>query len=71
MSTAARKARKRAGIKFEKAPKVATPPQQRSYVLFPVPGADSTKFGGSWRTRSSKKVQQYLDRFSATSVENA
>jgi hypothetical protein len=34
MSTAARKARKRAGIKFYKAPKVGTPPELRQASVF-------------------------------------
>lgn len=36
MATAARKARKRAGIKFEKAAKVGTPVAERSFVTAPV-----------------------------------
>lgn len=36
MSNAARKARKRAGIKFEKAAKVGTPVEDRSFIWAPV-----------------------------------
>lgn len=55
MSTTARKARKRAGIKFTKAPKVGTPLVERAWFAGFVPGAVSTRFDGSWRGRSEKK----------------
>lgn len=63
MSTAARKARKRAGIKLVKTPKVGTPPEERSFVTQPVPGAASTKWDGSAVPRSTKAVEKYLSRF--------
>lgn len=63
MSTTARKARKRAGIKFVKPQKVATPPEQRSFVTAPVPGAASTKWDGSAQPRSAAKIKKFLERF--------
>jgi hypothetical protein len=57
MATAARKARKRAGIKFNKPAKVGTPLEDRSYFTEPVPGAMGTKFAGSLRPRSKKKQE--------------
>jgi hypothetical protein len=72
MSTAARKARKRAGIPLVKKPKVPTPPEQRSYVTAPVPGTPGTKFSGTAQPRSAKKVERFLERFTpATPVENS
>lgn len=54
MSTAARKARKRAGIKFERKPKVGTPLLERAefagMVFGPVKGR------ARWHFRSAKKV---------------
>lgn len=64
MATAARKARKRAGIKFEKKAKVSTPPENRSYVTEPVMGAEGTKYAGTWQKRSAKKVKNFLENFS-------
>ncbi|QCG77540.1 hypothetical protein SEA_DIZZYRUDY_43 [Microbacterium phage DizzyRudy] len=61
MATAARKARKRAGIKFEKAPKVPTPVMQRSYISEPVQGPYGTKNAGRRQMRSEKKVDRYLE----------
>lgn len=43
MSTKARKARKRARIKFEHTPKTPTPVRERSFFALPVPGAAGTK----------------------------
>lgn len=63
MATKERKARKRAGIPFVKKEKTPTPPEQRSYVTEPVRGADTTKFAGASRSRSPKKVQKFLERF--------
>lgn len=63
MSTAARKARKRAGIPLVKAPKVPTPPEERSYVTEPVQGPAGTKFASYTQPRSSKKVAAFLERF--------
>lgn len=64
MANAARKARKRAGIKFEKAPKVGTPAPFRSYVRNSVPGAPGTKYEGTYRRRSPEKVLRFLEAFS-------
>lgn len=64
MSTAARKARKRAGIPFSKPAKVGTPPEERSYVNGTVPGPAGTKHDGMPRSRSTKKVARFLERFS-------
>lgn len=61
MATAARKARKRAGIKFEKAPKVPTPVMQRSFITEPVFGPYSTKNAGRRQARSQKKIDRYLE----------
>lgn len=66
MSTAARKARKRAGIKHAKKPKTPTPPEQRSYVTGSVPGKGGTKFENYSVPRSEKKVKAFLDRFTPT-----
>lgn len=56
MSTRARKARKRAGKKFTKEPKVGTPPEQRSYVTALV-----RKPNGKMKPRSQKSVDRYLE----------
>jgi len=61
MATAARKARKRAGIKFEKPAKVGTPIFERAAFWAPVPGAPSTKFAGATMSRSKKKQKKMLD----------
>ncbi|MDY7542650.1 MULTISPECIES: hypothetical protein [unclassified Cryobacterium] len=58
MSTAARKARKRAGIKFEKAAKVGTPFKERAWYALPIL---DIKSAGGWRNRSAKKLQAALD----------
>ncbi len=58
MSNTARKARKRAGIKFSKPAKVGTPLEERAYFWAPVMGAPSTKFAGSQMPRSKKKLEQ-------------
>lgn len=71
MSTAARKARKRAGIKFEKAQKVGTPPEQRSYVTQPVQGPAGTKFANYQQPRSAKKRERFLKRFTSANTEAA
>lgn len=63
MATAARKARKRAGIPFTKAQKTPTPPFERSYVTEAVPGAPTTKYQGEYVRRSDKKVKRFLERF--------
>lgn len=60
MSNAARKLRKRQGIKFEKPAKVGTPIFERAIFWAPVPGAPSTKFAGSTRGRSEKKREKML-----------
>lgn len=61
MSTAARKVRKREGIKFEHEPKIPTPVMQRSYVRAAVQGAPSTKHQGSLRERSAKKIARFIE----------
>lgn len=61
MSTAARKARKRAGIKFEKAPKVGTPIQERAWFSALVWGAPGTRFEAKQRRRSAAKRQRALE----------
>lgn len=61
MSTAARKARKRAGIKFEpKAAKVGTPVEQRSFVTGPVfrrHGDEGMHFGTA---RSPRRIERFI-----------
>ena len=66
MATAARKARKRAGIKFEKAPKVGTPIWERLSFYGNVPGAPSTKNAGSYQARSRKKQIKMLEAHGIT-----
>lgn len=61
MATAARKARKRAGIKFEKSAKVGTPLEERAEYYAPVWGAPSTKFQGASMPRSAKKQKRMRD----------
>lgn len=61
MATAARKARKRAGIKFEKAPKEGTPFNLRQSYSGPVPGAPGTKYEGTFQPRSAKKRKKIRD----------
>jgi hypothetical protein len=69
MGHAARKARKKAGLKFESKPaKVATPPEERSYVTGSVPGPGGTKFESYSKPRSEKKIKRFLDRFTPASV---
>ncbi|AWN03387.1 hypothetical protein PBI_COUNT_65 [Microbacterium phage Count] len=69
MATAARKARKRAGIKFEKKAKTPTPPHERSYVTQPVQGPGGTKFENYTQPRSEKKRQRFLDQFTPAPSE--
>jgi hypothetical protein len=66
MANAARKARKRAGIKFEKAPKVGTPIWERFSFYGAVPGAPSTKFAGTHQPRSRKKQVKLLEAHGIT-----
>ena len=56
MSTAARKARKIAGIKFEKPAKVATPVAERSWFAIPIFNARTAEY----RPRSAKKVARAM-----------
>lgn len=69
MSTAARKARKRAGIKFEKPAKVPTPVLDRSWFAALVPGATGTKYEGKLRPRSKKSIEKALEH--RTNVQRA
>lgn len=59
MATAARKARKRAGIKFEKATpehaKVGTPIHERAWFNAEFPGARGTRHFGTYMRRSATK----------------
>lgn len=57
MSNTARKARKKAGIKFEKAAKVGTPILQRAWFALPIFDAKAADF----RPRSAKKVKRALE----------
>lgn len=61
MATAARKARKRNGEKFVKAPKTPTPAFERFYVTESVPGAPGTRYAGVPQRRSAKKIQRFLE----------
>lgn len=63
MSTAARKARKRANIPFVKKEKTPTPVHLRSYVTAPVPGPGGTHLDGRPQRRSEKKIKRYLDTY--------
>ncbi|MFJ4173344.1 hypothetical protein [Microbacterium sp. NPDC089696] len=65
MSTAARKARKRAGIKFEpKPPKVGTPVAERSFVTAPVRRAAGDAIPAGFKSllapRSPKRVEKFI-----------
>lgn len=55
MATAARKARKKAGIPLNKTPKTATPLADRSWFNQILPGAPGTKHAGKYLPRSEKK----------------
>ena len=61
MSTAARKARKRAGIKFERTPKVGTPLLERFWFTQLVYGPAGTKHERRLQPRSAKKIQRAVD----------
>lgn len=67
MSTAARKARKRAGIKFTKAPKVGTPVAERAFVTMPVVRrqgdavpAGQTGVFGVLASRSPQRIARFI-----------
>lgn len=64
MSTTARKARKRAGIKFEKAEKVGTPVADRSFVTQPVQRASGDGIPAGFKSltapRSPKRVKKFI-----------
>lgn len=60
MSTAARKARKRAGIPFTKAQKTPTPVLERSNLTMLVPGAHGTRYAGKWVPRSEKSRERII-----------
>lgn len=66
MANAARKARKRAGIRFSKAPKVGTPIWERAAYWAPVQGAPSTKHQGTMVSRSRKKQAKMLEKHGIT-----
>lgn len=59
MSTAARKARKRAGIKFEKAPKVGTPLEDRTVPM--VQRMVKGMFRILPSARARKRIKRQLD----------
>lgn len=70
MSNAARKARKKAGIKAPvKAPKIGTPPEERAYLTQPVPGPGGTMHENYTKPRSAKKAARFLERFTPSSSE--
>ena len=60
MSTTARKARKRAGIKFTKAAKVGTPFLERSWVKALVMHPISGRYPLGQGPRSAKKIKRAL-----------
>lgn len=65
MATAARKARKRAGIKFEAKPaKVATPVEQRSFVTAPVRRVFGDAIPAGFKSllapRSPKRIARFI-----------
>ena len=61
MSNAARKARKRAGIKFEKPAKVGTPLESRKWFAGLVWGSPGTSYDGRLRPRSELKRYRAMD----------
>ena len=72
MSNTARKARKRAGIKFERKQKTPTPVMERNYITQPVPGPAGTLKEGRPQMRSSKKIDRYLkDRLNTDALAGA
>lgn len=65
MATAARKARKRAGIKFQPKPqKVGTPVDQRAFVTAPVRRASGDAIPAGFRSllapRSPKRIARFI-----------
>lgn len=60
MSTAARKARKAAGIKFHHEAKTPTPVLERSWFAALVPGPFGTRHSQRPQARSAKKVARAL-----------
>lgn len=60
MATAARKARKTAGIKFERTPKTPTPLMERSWFAADVRGPVGTKHSLRVQPRSAKKIKRAL-----------
>lgn len=70
MGHAARKARKKAGLKAPiKKPKIPTPPEELSFVTAPVPGPGGTKFSSYMKPRSKKAVERFLSQYSSTPAE--
>lgn len=66
MATAARKARKRAGIKFEAKPqKFGTPVEQRAFVTAPVRRASGDAIPAGFKSlmapRSPKRVAKFIE----------
>jgi len=69
VSTAARKARKRAGIKFEHTAKVGTPLQDRAWFNELVLGVKGTRYAGSPVPRSWNKKLRALQARDLTPAE--
>lgn len=66
MATAARKARKRAGIKFEPKPqKVGTPVEDRAFVTAPVRRTTGDAIPAGFKSllapRSPKRVKKFIE----------
>ncbi|MDY0984648.1 hypothetical protein SOM10_12150 [Microbacterium sp. CFBP9023] len=71
MSTTARKARKRAGIKFTPKPqKVGTPVEQRAFVTAPVRRASGDAIPVGFKSlmapRSPKRVERFIQSGGST-----
>lgn len=60
MSTTARKARKRAGVKFERTPKTPTPLMERSWFAALVRGPVGTRHADRVQPRSAAKIKRAL-----------
>lgn len=66
MSTAARKARKRAGVKFVKAQKVGTPVEERSYVTQPVRRVQGDALPAGAKSLLAPRSTRRIERFIAS-----
>lgn len=58
--------RRESGVRFEKAPKVGTPLEERQMFAGLVPGAHGTKYQGKQMPRSEKSKERMLKRLTHT-----